>query len=240
MKNYKWDAARRAWFPTNLARMLQHKLLLVLVVAFALSMVAAVTQIDLVTQVKGILPTGNGGTGNAFFAVSGPSASTKTYTFPNASATMEYQANKNAASGYAGLDGSSKLTLSQMQEVMGVADLSDFNGKSGSGTTAIGATITSPATNECLKWDGSKWVNGTCASFNFADAETPTGTVDGSNAVFTLAHTPSPSASLAVYKNGQLMIAGASADYTLSTATITYATAAKPQTGDVHIAFYRW
>lgn len=38
--------------------------------------------------VTGTLPAGNGGTGNAFFAVSGPASSTKTFTFPNSSSTV--------------------------------------------------------------------------------------------------------------------------------------------------------
>lgn len=38
--------------------------------------------------VTGILPTANGGTANAFFTVSGPATSAKTFTFPNASATV--------------------------------------------------------------------------------------------------------------------------------------------------------
>jgi hypothetical protein len=46
---------------------------------------AAVT---LTTDVTGILPGANGGTGNGFFAVSGPAASLKTFTFPNASTTI--------------------------------------------------------------------------------------------------------------------------------------------------------
>jgi hypothetical protein len=42
----------------------------------------------LTTDVSGILPGANGGTANGFFAVSGPAASLKTFTFPNASATV--------------------------------------------------------------------------------------------------------------------------------------------------------
>lgn len=38
--------------------------------------------------VSGTLAAGNGGTGNAFFSVSGPASSTKTFTFPNASANV--------------------------------------------------------------------------------------------------------------------------------------------------------
>ena len=45
-------------------------------------------QIDLTNGVTGILPAANGGSGNGFFAVTGPTTSTKTFTFPNASATV--------------------------------------------------------------------------------------------------------------------------------------------------------
>lgn len=44
--------------------------------------------IDLTAKVTGILPSANGGTANAFFTVTGPATSTKTFTFPNASATV--------------------------------------------------------------------------------------------------------------------------------------------------------
>ncbi len=44
--------------------------------------------IDLTTKVTGILPSANGGTANGFFTVSGPATSAKTFTFPNASATV--------------------------------------------------------------------------------------------------------------------------------------------------------
>jgi len=42
----------------------------------------------LTTDVSGILPGANGGTGNGFFAVSGPTTSLKTFTFPDASSTV--------------------------------------------------------------------------------------------------------------------------------------------------------
>jgi hypothetical protein len=44
--------------------------------------------VSLTADVSGILPVANGGTNNAFFTVSGPAASAKTYTFPNASSTV--------------------------------------------------------------------------------------------------------------------------------------------------------
>ena len=73
----------------------------------------------------------------------------------------------------------------------------------------------------------------------FADNETPTGTINGTNDTFTLVQAPSPAASLKLYKNGMIQTAGG-VDYTLATLTITYTAAAKPQTGDAHVAFYRY
>lgn len=44
--------------------------------------------VSLTADVTNILPGANGGSGNGFFAVSGPAASLKTFTLPNASATI--------------------------------------------------------------------------------------------------------------------------------------------------------
>jgi hypothetical protein len=107
------------------------------------------------THLSSPLPAAQGGTGNAYFAVSGPTSTVKTFTFPNADATVEYQANKNAAGGYAGLTGSTKLNLSQMQEVMAAADLSDLSGLFGTapGTKAVTTALAGdPTTDNCVKW----------------------------------------------------------------------------------------
>lgn len=45
-------------------------------------------QVNLATTVSGILPGANGGSGNGFFAVTGPTGALKTFTLPNASATI--------------------------------------------------------------------------------------------------------------------------------------------------------
>lgn len=125
------------------------------------------------------------GTSGSDFNVSS-SSSTHTFNLPSSSAsnrgllspadwtifnnkqvalgfTAENAANKNASNGYAGLS-SGKVAIAQLQEVIGVSDLTDFTGKSGSGTTAIGATITSPTANQCLLFDGTKWVNSSSCS----------------------------------------------------------------------------
>jgi len=72
-------------------------------------------------------------------------------------------------------------------------------------------------------------------STNFVDAEIPSGTVNGSNVTFTLAHTPT-AGSLHFYLNGVRL--RPTTDYTLAGATITMVAA--PQTGDWLYADYRY
>jgi hypothetical protein len=71
----------------------------------------------------------------------------------------------------------------------------------------------------------------------FYDYLTPAGTIDGTNAVFTLSVVPAPVASLRLYFNGQLLTEGSGADYTLSGATITYTS--PPPATSTHVAFCR-
>ena len=75
--------------------------------------------------------------------------------------------------------------------------------------------------------------------FNFSDQETPVGTINGSNAVFTIGRAPGPPTSLALYKNGILQ-APAGGDYNFSGQTITYVAGAIPLTGDTHVCSYRY
>lgn len=67
--------------------------------------------------------------------------------------------------------------------------------------------------------------------------ETPSGTVNGVNATFSLLGTPNPVNSLMLFRNGLLLQAGGN-DYTFSGATITFQTGAIPYTGDVLYATY--
>lgn len=96
--------------------------------------------------------------------------------------------------------------------------------------TAGGAVVTGGSSG------GGVIIGGT-TSDPFADGETPTGSVNGVNTAFTLAATPTPAASLSLYRNGLLQSAGV--DYTLTGANITFLSVATPQTGDVLRAFYR-
>jgi hypothetical protein len=77
----------------------------------------------------------------------------------------------------------------------------------------------------------------TTNSSSFADDETPTGTINGTNLTFTLVAAPSPTSSLRLYKNGMLL--QQHSDYSLSGSTVTFVSAAAPQTGDSVVAYYR-
>lgn len=71
----------------------------------------------------------------------------------------------------------------------------------------------------------------------FVDPATPAGTINGVNATFTLSQSPSPTTSLAVYRNGLRLAAGV--DYTLSGSVITFLAGAIPQTNDTLLCSYR-
>jgi len=116
------------------------------------------TPVVLTTDVSGILPSANGGTGAAYFGVAGPTAP-RTYTFPDSPETIEYQANKNTPYGYAGLGSDGLLSAAVGQEVWSVTDLLEYSGTSGSGATAIRSTITAPSANDVLTWSGTNWIN---------------------------------------------------------------------------------
>lgn len=61
--------------------------------------------------------------------------------------------------------------------------------------------------------------------------DTMTGSVNGSNRVFTLAASPSPSDSLMIYRNGILQRPGV--DFDRAGTTVTFLVAATPQVGDL-------
>lgn len=70
----------------------------------------------------------------------------------------------------------------------------------------------------------------------FVDMETPAGSVDGVNTAFTLAFTPILG-TVHLYLNGILQREGIGNDYTISGASITFATA--PESGATLLASYR-
>lgn len=102
-------------------------------------------------------------------------------------------------------------------------------------TGEIAAVSGSPS--DCVHADGTSGPCGTGASIGFVDLETPTGTANGVNTVFTLAQVPAPATSLHLYRNGILQKAGV--DYQVNGNTVTFLSVATPQTGDLLSASYR-
>ncbi|HSW51553.1 MAG TPA: hypothetical protein VLH09_15310, partial [Bryobacteraceae bacterium] len=85
--------------------------------------------------------------------------------------------------------------------------------------------------SDCVRVDGTA---GPCDLLvstgpGFVDAETPAGSINGSNAYFTLANAPSPVSSLTLFRNGILQKAGL--DYTLSGNAINFVSGSVPQPG---------
>lgn len=209
-------------FFERLWRALFRPVVAAVIMGWAILAMAAVTQIDLTTQVKGVLPGANGGTGSANVAFTGPSAA-HTFTLPNADSTV---LTTNAA-----------VTVGQGGT--GATTFTAHGNLIGEGTSAIAVSATG-SSGQCWTSNGSSadptW-QACPGALNFADNETPTGSINSSNVTFTLAHTPNPAASLNCFRNGVQQRAGG-ADFTLATATITYGSA--PLTGDTLICNYRY
>ncbi len=79
--------------------------------------------------------------------------------------------------------------------------------------------------------------NVSITTIGFVDNETPGGAVDGSNVTYTLAFTPIPAGSLAVYRNGLHL--SPNVDFTLNNNIITLVSAQTPQPGDILTCWYR-
>jgi hypothetical protein len=72
---------------------------------------------------------------------------------------------------------------------------------------------------------------------NFADNETPGGTINGTNVTFTLVHPPNPAGSLMLVNQGLVKRQNIAGDYTLAGSTITFLAA--PTIGPM-LAWYRY
>jgi hypothetical protein len=78
---------------------------------------------------------------------------------------------------------------------------------------------------------------GSLPGVGFVDGETPAGTVNGVNNLFTLTQSPNPAASLALYRSGVKL--RSVADYSISGNTVTFVFGHVPQTGDILQCYYR-
>jgi hypothetical protein len=74
--------------------------------------------------------------------------------------------------------------------------------------------------------------------FVWIENETPAGTIDGTNTIFTLAATPNPTSTLMLFLNGVLMVQGT--NYTLNDNIITFASGSIPQVNDPVDTLVTW
>jgi len=193
-------------------------------------LMAAITQIELTTQVKGTLPLGNGGTGVTSFGAGVVRSSGSALSSAELSGDVTTSGSNVATA--VKINGTTVPTNAAADQVIVTTASATGAWKTLGDTSAGGLALTYNATTDTF---------GTIAvlSGTFADNETPTGTINGVNDTFTVTTAPSPAASLQLFKNGQLMIPGG-ADYTLTTNSIVYVAGAIPITGDVHRAYYRF
>lgn len=111
----------------------------------------------------------------------------------------------------------------------------------GTGATTAASAITallpdqSSANNKVLTSDGTSASWQTPSTGSTFTRTTITGTINGTNASFSLGATPNPTGSEQIIQNGIILNPGSGNDYTISGATVTFATA--PASGDVLQAF---
>ncbi|PYT22378.1 MAG: hypothetical protein DMG57_35300 [Acidobacteria bacterium] len=99
----------------------------------------------------------------------------------------------------------------------------------------VEAVVGNPS--DCVLVDGTSGPCGSTSGTQYVEAEIPAGVVDGSNATFTLAGSPSQPSSLSLFRNGVLQQLGS--DYTLTGSTVQFLAGAIPQLGDTLMAGYR-
>lgn len=100
----------------------------------------------------GILASSRGGTNNAFFAVSGPTTSTKTFTFPNASATV--LTDNAAVTAAQGGTGQTTYTIGDILSASASTTLSKI------AAVASGQVLASAGTGTLPAWTGSPYFSG--------------------------------------------------------------------------------
>lgn len=101
---------------------------------------------------------------------------------------------------------------------------------------ATGLLIYNTDTNVLSYYNGASWVEVTANGIQVT-REVPSGAINGTNTTFTLAHT-ALTGTESVFLNGLLQNAGVGNDYTISGATITFASA--PTSGSVLLVSYSY
>jgi uncharacterized membrane protein len=150
--------------------------------------------------VTGILPAGNGGSGIAFFAVTGPATSVKTFTLPNASSTI--------------LTSNAAVTVAQGGT--GAATLTGL--LRGNGTSAFTVITTSSTVGQCLRVTGADTY--AFGALDMADTDAVTGILaagnGGTGLAFFAAAGPASTVKTMTFPNASTTIAGIDTVQTLT------------------------
>jgi hypothetical protein len=143
--------------------------------------------------------------------------------------------------------GPATVTIINLSDVNGLQNALNARAIIGTGFTPSRAAVIDAtgaidgaigSLSDCLHVDGTSAPCSTSSSTTtFVDSERPSGTVNGSNSSFSLASSPNPASSLAIFRNGLLLRQGT--DYSVSANGITFQSGAVPQPGDVVVASYR-
>lgn len=204
-------------------------------------------KVGLTTHVSGTLAAANGGTGYASYAVGDVLYADTTTTLGKLAAVAT--GNVLISGGANTAPSWNKVGLTT--HVSGILPIANGGtnvsttptsgqlliGNASSGYTL--ATLTQGTNISITNGSGSITiaVTGVITTANKVTREVPTGTINGTNATFTLAVTPTAGTE-EVFVNGILMNQGAGNDYTISTNTITFLSGSIPQTGDVVLVSY--
>ena len=127
--------------------------------------------VSLTADVSGILPGANGGTGNGFFAVTGPATSLKTFTFPNASATV-LTTNAAVTSAQGGTGANNTATTGRFLRGNGTNFVTSAGAASGTGacTNQVVGTLNDDAAPTCVNISSAMITDGVVASADLATA----------------------------------------------------------------------
>ncbi len=188
----------------------------------------------------------------ATYAVSYSSAGrtqfTETWVVPPSTVPLRVR-DVRLAPGAVATPGPPSSTTMQMTDVVGLQSALSLRPSMGTGFAVSRAAVINSIggldgavgnLSDCLHVDGTSGACGSAISpagnAGFVDNEVPTGVLNGANAIFTLANTPNPASSVALYRNGLLL--KQSVDYTVSANSVTFQ-AGTPQSGDMLLASYR-
>lgn len=213
---------RRAW-------------MIIAVLFMAGLMLGAASQIDLTSQVKGLLPGTNGGTGISSTATF-PASGTVMITTTGVTASQLPNPTASTLGGIESITSAAHNWISYIN-TSGVPIQSQPNYTDLAGTVPVPGASTLGGT-ESITCSAGQHINQistsgvpVCAADVGSNLNqgAPTGSINSSNTSFTLSPTPAAAANVNCFLNGVQQRQGAGTDYTISGATITYLTA--PATG---------